>query len=135
MEILDIDMHNHTRGSDGKQLPLRMLLRAAKSHKNVISMTDHNSVKGYRMLERQVKAIMDKAKDSKYSGTPKMLALYENVLDVFSKVKLLKGTEIITTYQGNVIEVLGYNIDIDTMEKELAELRKDVVPNVIKLRK
>ena len=135
MEILDIDMHNHTRGSDGKQLPLRLLLRASKSHKNVIAMTDHNSVEGYRMLERQVKAIMDKANDSKYSGTPKMLTLYENVLDIFSKVKLLKGIEIITTYQGNVIEVLGYNIDIDIMEKEIAELRKNVAPSGTVLKK
>lgn len=45
-------------------------------------MTDHNSVKGYKMLERQVKAIMDKAENSKYKGTPKMQALYENVLNV-----------------------------------------------------
>lgn len=128
-------MHNHTQGSDGKQLPLRLLLRASKAHKNVISMTDHNSVKGYKMLERQVKAIMDKAENSKYKGTPKMQALYENVLNVFSQVKLLKGTEIITTYQGNVIEVLGYDIDIDTMEKEIAELRKDVVPSGTVLKK
>lgn len=135
MELLNIDMHNHTRGSDGKQLPLRLLLRANKANKNVISMTDHNSVKGYRMLERQVKAIMDKANNSKYNGTPKMLALYENVLNAFSQIKLLKGTEIITTYQGNVIEVLGYDINIDVMEKEIEDLRKELVPSGTVLKK
>ncbi len=135
MEIFNIDMHNHTQGSDGKQLPLRLLLRASKANKNIISMTDHNSVKGYRMLERQIKAIMDKAEDSRYKGTPKMLKLYENVLNVFSQVKLLKGTEIITTYEGNVIEVLGYDIDIDVMEKEIADLRKNVVPSGTVLKK
>ncbi len=48
-------MHNHTQGSDGKQLPLRLLLRASKAHKNVISMTDHNSVKRLQNVRKTSK--------------------------------------------------------------------------------
>ena len=41
------DLHNHTTGSDGTQSPLRMLLRASNRGKNIVSISDHDSVKGY----------------------------------------------------------------------------------------
>ena len=37
----NIDIHNHTRGSDGRQRSMRMLLRAAKTRKNIVSISIH----------------------------------------------------------------------------------------------
>ena len=51
---LDVDMHNHTTGSDGKQSPLLFLLRASNRGKDTVSMSDHDSVKGYTQLKKQV---------------------------------------------------------------------------------
>ena len=49
---IDIDFHNHTKSSDGRQSSLRFLLRASQQGKNIISMTDHDSVSGYKNFKR-----------------------------------------------------------------------------------
>lgn len=54
-QVRSADLHNHTTGSDGKQSPLRFLLRARISGKKIVSMTDHSSIKGYKQLEEQIK--------------------------------------------------------------------------------
>lgn len=51
---LKADLHNHTTGSDGTQSPLMMLLRASNRRKNIVSMSDHDSVKGYTQLKIQI---------------------------------------------------------------------------------
>ena len=53
-KIIDADLHNHTTGSDGTQSPLRMLLRASNRGKNIVSISDHDSVKGYTQLRNQI---------------------------------------------------------------------------------
>mgnify|MGYP004608003961 FL=1 len=51
---VNADIHNHTKGSDGRQSAFRFLLRASHNAKNIVSMSDHNSVKGYKNLENDL---------------------------------------------------------------------------------
>lgn len=115
----NIDIHNHTRGSDGRQRSMRMLLRAAKTRKNIVSITDHNSVDGYKNLEDDLYSIVEVVKeDESYDPS--------HIIDVLETVKLLTGTELITSYQGVIVEVLGYGIDIDIMREEIRRLQATV---------
>ena len=128
MKIAKIDLHNHTYGSDGKQFPLGLLQRACKEGANIVSITDHNSVKGYRHLETQVKNILERAEKCNYEGNYKWHALYERVTTLLEQIKIIKGVEVMAQHNGNLIEVLGYNIDIPIMEKELQELKIGLKP-------
>ena len=49
---INADAHNHTRGSDGRQTAFRAMLRAYSEGFNVMAVTDHDSVKGFRDLEK-----------------------------------------------------------------------------------
>jgi len=47
-----IDLHMHTKYSDGTDDILEFLEKAEKSNLEIISITDHNTVKGYYELEK-----------------------------------------------------------------------------------
>lgn len=116
---LKADMHNHTKGSDGKQRSLRFLLRAAGKGKNIVAMTDHDSIKGFENLENDLYTVVETIRADKSYDPQKMI-------DILEQVKLLTGTELITTYNGIVIEVLGYNFDIGKMKEEIQRLKTTV---------
>lgn len=82
-----IDLHTHTTFSDGAYTPWETLELAEKRNLSIISFTDHNSVDAYLDTYR----------------------------DVFSG-KILTGTELSTSYNGELIEVLAYNIDVASIK-------------------
>ena len=51
MEIKMIDLHMHTKYSDGTDDLPEFLKNAEDSKLDIISITDHNTVKGYFRLE------------------------------------------------------------------------------------
>lgn len=110
------DNHNHTRGSDGRQRTFRAMLRAYNKGINVMAITDHDSVRGFRNLEEDMYTVMGTVREDKSYNPDKLLEMLENI-------KIIKGTELITSYNGVVIEVLGYNFDIEKMETEIANLK------------
>lgn len=110
------DNHNHTRGSDGRQRTFRAMLRAYNKGINVMAITDHDSVRGFRNLEEDMHTVMGTVREDKSYNPDKLLEMLENI-------KIIKGTELITSYNGVVIEVLGYNFDIEKMETEIANLK------------
>ncbi len=116
------DLHNHTTGSDGKQSPMMFLLRAQNRGKKKISITDHSSIEGYRQLEEQVKYFAQKALDNKN------IVAAKRILKVLDGADLIPGIEIITSYKGVIIEVLGYEIDIDLLDKLLQEKSEGLRP-------
>ena len=113
------DNHNHTRGSDGRQRTFRAMLRAYNKGINVMAITDHDSVRGFRNLEEDMYSVMGTIKEDRAYDPSKVLEMLENM-------KILKGTELITSYNGVVIEVLGYNFDIEKMETEIANLKATI---------
>lgn len=116
---LNTDAHNHTRGSDGRQTTFRTMLRAYNKGINTIAITDHDSVRGFRNLEKDIYSVMGTIREDKSYDTSKILEMLENM-------KVLKGTELITSYNGVIVEVLGYNFDIEKMEQEIAKLKTTV---------
>ena len=89
-----IDLHIHTIHSDGSCTPREILREAEESGLNCISITDHNSVGAY------FDPIL---RDEPFIG------------------KLIPGIEITCMFEGEVVEVLGYGINIFSMQEELSK--------------
>ncbi len=123
-EIIQIDVradiHNHTKGSDGKQSSFRAILRAYNQGFNVMALSDHDSVRGFRNLEKDIYAVVGAIREDKSYDFSKILNMLENI-------KVLKGTELITSYAGlSGVEILGYNFDLEKMEKEIEYLKTTI---------
>lgn len=91
-----IDMHIHTDNSDGSSSINEVLRDADKLELILISITDHNSINAYEKL-----------------NDPEIRKLF--------KGEIITGCEITTTYNGEVIEVLGYDFDLLVMKELLSE--------------
>ncbi|MDR3597351.1 PHP domain-containing protein [Clostridium sp.] len=87
-----IDLHIHTTSSDGSDEPKEILIKAQNSGLKYISITDHDSIGAY-----------EKLKDI-------------NISNYFDG-KLIPGCEFSVVYNGIPIEVLGYGIDLDLINK------------------
>lgn len=86
-----LDLHIHTCNSDGKFDTKTILQKAEALKLKHISITDHNMVTAHEELKQ-----MDIKKY--YSG------------------KIITGTELEFSYDGVLMDMLGYNIDIDIMK-------------------
>lgn len=89
-----IDMHIHTNHSDGSSTVETSLQMAEKLGLKIISISDHNTVSAYDELERT------------------------NIRNLYSG-EIVPGVEITTTYNGEVIEILGYGFNIKKMKELL----------------
>ena len=116
---VNADIHNHTRGSDGRQTSFRAMLRAYNEGIDTIAITDHDSVKGFRNFQKDLYSVMGTIKEDKSYNPTKILNMLENL-------KVLKGTELITSYNGVIVEILGYNFNIEKMEQEIEYLKTTV---------
>ncbi len=91
-----IDLHIHTKYSDGSCSLKEVLSFANNKNLEVISITDHNNIDAYYELK----------------------ALKSNIF----KGKIITGVELNTSILGYNIEVLVYNFDIDKMQNLLNKL-------------
>lgn len=87
-----IDLHIHTTSSDGSDEPKDILIKAQKAGLKYISITDHDSISAY-----------EKLKDI-------------NISNYFDG-KIIPSCEFSVAYNGMPIEVLGYGIDLDVINK------------------
>ena len=87
-----IDLHTHTKYSDGTDSFTELLKNTEKSQVNFLSITDHNTCKAYNEIP---------SSDYKkyYSGN------------------IITGVELNTKILSIPIEVLGYNINLRKMQK------------------
>jgi predicted metal-dependent phosphoesterase TrpH len=95
-----VDLHIHTNNSDGTFTPKEVLKRAQQLNLSNIAITDHESCKGYDEL----KSI--------------------NIKEIYSG-KIITGIELKNYYEDRVIDILGYNINLDLINKYLDENYKD----------
>lgn len=86
-----LDLHIHTSNSDGKFDTKTILQKSEKLKLKYISITDHNMITAYEELKN-----IDIKKY--YSG------------------KIISGTELEFAYDGIVMDMLGYNIDVDRIK-------------------
>ncbi len=89
-----IDLHSHTRYSDGTSTVENSLTQAEKLGLSIFSVSDHGTVLAYP-------EIMEKR--HLFSG------------------RILPAVEIGATYKGEAIEILGYGFDVSAMDKMLKE--------------
>lgn len=87
-----IDLHMHTVYSDGADTLIDILKKAQNNKLEYISITDHDNCNSYMELNQI------------------------NVKDYYDG-KIIPGIEIKCSYNGRLIEVLGYNINTDKMKK------------------
>ena len=92
-----VDMHIHSTYSDGTFNVSDILKLAEERNMAILSITDHNAVDAY-----------DDLKDKK-------------IRNIFKGI-IVNGCEVTTTYNGEVIEILAYKIDIEMFRKKLAEI-------------
>lgn len=89
-----IDIHTHTKHSDGSTTTEELLREAENIGLTHLSITDHNTIAAYTDLKE-------------YSTRMQF------------KGKIITGVEITTTYKGETIEILGYNFDLNKMQELL----------------
>lgn len=89
-----IDLHIHSIYSDGTDSVIELLKKAQNKKLTYISITDHNTCSAYEKIKE-----IDLKKY--YSG------------------KIISGIELNTTVLGIPIEVLGYDVDTELMQKNL----------------
>ena len=92
-----IDLHMHTKYSDGTDSVIELLKNAERIGLEMISITDHNTAKAYEELEN-----LDVKKY--YTG------------------KIIPGIEMNTKVLGIPIEILGYGIDYKKMNALLSTI-------------
>ena len=107
-----IDLHLHTKHSDGADSVERLLTNAESLNLEIISITDHDTVGAYKEIERNQELL------NLYSG------------------EIIPGTELKAIYNGINIEVLAYGIDynklvirevdVDKIQKENLEYFKEL---------
>ena len=95
-----IDMHIHTKYSDGTYTVKEVLKKAEELGLKYISITDHDNCKAYNELK-------DLNVKEYYSGN------------------IIQGIELKCLYQSRLIEVLGYNYDKEILENWLNEFYKN----------
>jgi len=92
-----IDLHMHTKYSDGTNNCTEILQKAQDKNLSYISITDHNTCKAYEELSNP------------------------EIRNVF-KGKIIRGVELNTKILDIPIEILGYNVDTDYMNQNLHRL-------------
>jgi predicted metal-dependent phosphoesterase TrpH len=80
-----IDLHTHTNASDGVLLPDELLHQAQAAGVELLAITDHDSVAGFRQLTEQSTG----------------------------DFRLISGTEISSDWEKRCVHVLGLNVDIN----------------------
>lgn len=95
-----IDLHMHTKHSDGEFSSIEMLKKCEEIGLDVISITDHDGCKAYYDFDNI------------------------NVSDYYTG-KIIKGVELTTIFEGRVIEILGYNIDHKVLQEFLSSYYTD----------
>ena len=89
-----IDLHMHTKYSDGTDSVVELLKKAQETNLEVISITDHNSCMSYFEMDNLEIANL-------YKGS------------------IILGCEFTTAFDNRLIEVLGYGFDYKKVQKFL----------------
>ncbi len=102
-----IDLHTHTNYSDGTWNLKKLLEEAEKAKIEVLSITDHDTVKAYKELEK-----MD----------------YKKIY----KGKIIPGAEFSTVYDGVTFHMLAYDFNYKKLENWIHDNYETKKPNLEK---
>lgn len=82
-----VDLHLHSTKSDGSFSPFQLLENALKKNISLISITDHDTLEGFKELERE----FEKCRPS--------------------EISCISGVEIGVSFPGGALHILGYGFD------------------------
>ena len=95
-----VDLHLHTKHSDGRQSVEELLDICEDAELDIISITDHDCVDAYGVLK-------DEKVRQRFSG------------------RIIPGVEISTVYEGVLVHVLGYGIDVDKITLSMRHISSE----------
>lgn len=95
-----IDLHTHTNYSDGTWNLEKLLLEANQAGVEVLSITDHDTLKAYEELEK---------------------TSYKSLF----KGQILPGVELSAVYKGIKFELLAYGFDVDKLNEWIVNTYKN----------
>ncbi|WP_231115225.1 PHP domain-containing protein [Neomoorella thermoacetica] len=100
MSLVYADLHIHTLASDGSLAPAAILELARQKGLKALSFTDHESLSGYIQVYNQAREL---------------------------GLELLPGIEMVTSFRGREIHLLGYNFDptAPVLASALEEIRRE----------
>lgn len=95
-----IDLHMHTTYSDGTDSVVELLNNANKKNLKAISITDHDCVDSYKELDNLN-------------------------IERYYNDRIIAGCEFTTSFEGRLIEVLGYGFDYKKIDEYLSNFYTD----------
>lgn len=106
-----IDMHTHTKYSDGDLSPDELIRLAIEKRIGVLSITDHDTIEGIKQLDRNQQIIKD------------------------SEIKIINGIELSNKTKQGTLHILGYGIDIndEKLNKKTEELKDNSIDTVLSI--
>ena len=130
-DFVKIDLHIHTpasscyRGKNDDDEYIKIVERAAKHSLRIISLTDHNSIEGYRRLMQirqtlieQSKALMD-VKESSLAKTK--LSSIQGKLALFDRVLILPGVEFEVNNGIHLLVLFNNSYPVESIERFLMD--------------
>lgn len=108
-DVTYVDMHTHSVYSDGDLSPNELIKEAAKNNVSIISITDHDTLLGYKYL------LSDKNNSE------------------LSLIKVISGIELSAKTDKGRMHILGYNFDLDNKElnEKITELKTNSFYSVL----
>ncbi len=112
-----IDLHCHSICSDGSLSPAELLREAERIGLTYFSISDHNSVSAYEAAGTPTVRSLFASEPNRYEplSDPAVRALFSG--------KLIRGVELTTYLNGEMVEVLGYGIEPSKMLPIIQEIR------------
>ncbi len=126
-----VDLHNHTPASTDYQQPntkmIDILQRAESRGLDIIAITDHNTVAGYRkMMEEIHQLTLLKELNRLLPDEKKLLDEYERLM---AKILVLPGFEFTATFGFHILAIFSPKKSIREIEHLLLMLK--IAPNLI----
>lgn len=106
-----IDLHTHTRYSDGDLFPDELIRLSIEKGIDTIAITDHDTIEGIKHVNRNDSLIID------------------------SKIKIINGIELSAKVPKGRMHILGYDIDLKNKElnKKMEELQNNSINSVLSI--
>lgn len=108
-----IDLHAHTKYSDGELAPDDLIKLAIKRNIGTLAITDHDTIKGIKSVDKNSPFITD------------------------SGIKIINGIELTAKVPKGRMHILGYDLDINSkkLNDKMAELQNNSINSVLTIMK
>jgi len=129
-EFKKVDLHIHTpaskdyHGNKNDEEYLRILRKAKSKGLNIIAITDHNSIEGYRKI-KDLELTLSREKtnlltDSSSQATERLSSVEKN-LSLFQNILILPGVELEVRYGIHTLVIFNNTTHIDAIYKFICD--------------